>query len=303
MFGEPVKLLITGAEGQAGSEIARLADADPDFNVLALGRRKLDVTSEQSIQAQLDAFLPDYVINCAGFNRVDAAEHNPDLAFSINAEGPRLLALACGELSIPMLHLSTDYVFDGQYASGYTEDYETAPLGIYGLSKLQGEEAIRQVLPRHIILRTSWLFSESGDNYMLRLLDQARRQEVIHAYNDRRGCPTPASDLARVAIAILKQLSNGAEGWGTYHYCGAEVTTRYGFSETIIAAARQYEELAVIDLVPVSSDEYPSDAQRPASCVLKCKKILNTFGVRQRPWRSELQRLIRHYYESRVEVL
>ncbi|KAA0876419.1 dTDP-4-dehydrorhamnose reductase [Nitrincola tapanii] len=293
---DPIKILITGGDGQSGQAIARLAQSDPFFQVTALPRKQLDITQPHQIMAQLDRYLPDYVINAAGFNSADRAEREPEKALQINAEGVRNLALACGELSIPVIHLSTDYVFDGHYASGYSEEDPVAPLGVYGQTRLQGELYLQQLLPQHIILRCSWIFSERGDNFMLRLLNEAREQSVLQAVDDRRGCPTSAHDLARVVLAILKQLSCGAEPWGIFHYCGAEVTTRYGFSEALIAAARQYEDLKVAKIQPVGSADLPYEALRPATSVLKCKKILNVFGIRQRPWRSELQRLIREYY-------
>lgn len=296
MLSDPVKILITGADGQSGSAIAKLAEADAFFSVVALNRKLLDVTQPAKIVAALDKHLPDYVINCAGLNSADRAERDPQRALLLNADAARNLAVACGDLSIPLIQLSTDYVFDGHYASGYTEEDDTRPLGVFGESKLQGEEYVRQLLPQHIILRTSWLFSDRGDNFMLRLLAEARENRLMHAVDDRRGCPTSAFDLARVVLSIIKQLSCGAEAWGTYHYCGAEVTTRYGFSEAVIAAARQYEDLKVDSIQPVASKDYVTEAQRPATSVLKCGKILNAFGIRQRPWRIELQRLIREYY-------
>lgn len=299
LFAEPAKILITGADGQIGQPLAQLLAGDRDFEVVALSKRQLDITDARQVRECLAEHLPNYVINCAGFNRVDPAERDPQRAHAVNAEGPRLLAEQCGEMSIPLLHLSSDYVFDGRYASGYSETDEAAPLGVYGDSKWQGEEHIRRLAPRHIILRVSWIFSASGTNFLLRILEQARHEQIIHAVDDRRGCPTSADDVARVIWAILKQLANGAEAWGTYHYCGAEITTRYGFSEAILAAARQHEELTVTELVPVSSRDMPEAAERPASSVLKCKKLLNTFGIRQRPWRSELQRLIRELYRLR----
>ncbi|QEW07928.1 dTDP-4-dehydrorhamnose reductase [Nitrincola iocasae] len=296
MLSDPVKILITGADGQSGSAIVRLAEADAFFSVVALSRKLLDVTQPAKIVEALDKHLPDYVINCAGLNSADRAERDPQRAMLLNAEAARNLAVACGDLSIPLIQLSTDYVFDGHYASGYTEEDDTRPLGAYGESKLSGEEYVRQLLPQHIILRTSWLFSDRGDNFMLRLLSEAREHALMYAVDDRRGCPTSSFDLARVILAIIKQLSCGAEAWGTYHYCGAEVTTRYGFSEAVIAAARQYEDLKVDSIQPVASKDYVTEAQRPATSVLKCGKVLNAFGIRQRPWRLELQRLIRDYY-------
>lgn len=290
------KVLIIGAAGQVGHALTELLEQTPGLEPVALTRRQLDITDPKAIRAQLDKHLPDYVINCAAFNRVDAAERQQEQAFTINRDGAQNLARATAALSIPLLHLSSDYVFDGHYASGYSEDDEASPLGVYGSSKWQGEEAIRAAQPQHLILRVSWIFSARGENFLLRTLQQARHDAQIEAADDRRGCPTSAEDVARVLLAILRQLTCGISVWGTYHYCGAEITTRYGFSEALLAAARQYEELKAEQLVAVSSSNLNAAAQRPASSVLKCRKLLATFGIRQRPWRSELQRVVREVY-------
>jgi len=296
-YSRPVRILITGANGQVGRELVSQAGSDSFFEVIALGRRQLDITDGAAIAASLDERKPGYVINCAAFNRADAAERQRDHCFHLNAEAVRLLGQACAARNIPLLHLSTDYVFDGHYASGYGENDAVHPLGAYGESKWLGEELLRRTHPRHIILRVSWVFSGCGQNFLIRSLEQARRDTELAAVDDRRGCPTASTDVARVLVAILKQLSCGAEAWGTYHYCGAEVTTRYAFCEAIIATASQYEHLKVERLVPVSSKEFHTEAERPATSVLKCKKLLSTFGIRQRPWRSDLVAVVRRLYE------
>lgn len=290
------KVLILGAAGQVGHALTELLEQAPGIEAVAMNRRQLDITDPAAIHQQLEKHLPDYVINCAAFNRVDAAERQQEQAFAVNRDGAGHLAKAAAALSIPLLHLSSDYVFDGHYASGYSEDDEASPLGAYGRSKWQGEEAIRAAQAQHLILRVSWIFSARGENFLLRTLEQARHEQQIEAADDRRGCPTSAEDVARVLLAILRQLTCGIDVWGTYHYCGAEITTRYGFSEALLAAARQYEELKVEALQPVSSADLQCLAQRPASSVLKCRKLLATFGIRQRPWRSELQRVVREVY-------
>ena len=290
------KVLILGAAGQVGHALTELLEQAPGIEAVAMNRRQLDITDPAAIHQQLEKHLPDYVINCAAFNRVDAAERQQEQAFAVNRDGAGHLAKATAALSIPLLHLSSDYVFDGHYASGYSEDDEASPLGAYGRSKWQGEEAIRAAQAQHLILRVSWIFSARGENFLLRTLEQARHEQQIEAAADRRGCPTSAEDVARVLLAILRQLTCGIDVWGTYHYCGAEITTRYGFSEALLAAARQYEELKVEALQPVSSADLQCLAQRPASSVLKCRKLLATFGIRQRPWRSELQRVVREVY-------
>ncbi len=300
-YSKPVKILVTGATGQVGSAVVRSASEDPFFDVVGLGPKQLDITSPEQVRASLDQHLPDYVINCAGFNGVDAAQHEHKRCLAVNADAVEILAAACGDLAIPVVHISSDFVFDGHYDSGYREDDEVAPVGIYGESKWKGEEVLRRILPQHIILRVSWIFSEDGNNFVTRTLERARTQLEIRAVNDRVGCPTAASDVARVVRAILKQVHNGAEAWGTYHYSGAEVTTRYSFCKEIITQAMGYEELAMEKLTAVSTSQYPKEVQRPNSSVLECKKLLNTFGIRQRPWRTDLTEVVRFHYKMRKQ--
>ena len=298
MFGEPVKVLVTGGEGQIARALS--AQDEPYFEVVSLSRAELDVTDPDSIRQQLDQHMPAFVINCADYNRIDEAIHSPQKAQAVNTAGVENIALACGDLSIPVVHISTDFVFDGHYASGYVEDDEVAPLSVYGESKWQGEEALRRLLPQHLILRVSWVFGAEGDNYLQRALKQARQQTEISAVDDRRGCPTSAGDVARVLFAAMKQLDNGSDCWGTYHYCGAEITSRYSFCEAIVAAASQYEDLAVKEIKAIAGKDLRTEAQRPVSSVLTCKKLLHSFGIRQRPWRSELTAVIKEIYADRV---
>ncbi|MGB0468110.1 MAG: dTDP-4-dehydrorhamnose reductase [Pontibacterium sp.] len=300
-FSQPVKILVIGASGQVGTAVVQSAEVDAFFEVTGLDPKQLDITSPEKIREQLDHYLPDYVINCAGFNAVDAAQHESDRCYAVNTKGVDNLASACGDLSIPVVHISSDFVFDGHYDSGYREDDEVAPLGFYGDSKWQGEEALRRALPQHIILRVSWIFSELGDNYVTRTLEHARSQLEIRAVNDRLGCPTAAEDVARVVLAVLKQVHNGADAWGTYHYSGAEVTSRYSFCKEIITLAMGYEELSVERLTAVKARQYITEVQRPNSSILECKKLLNTFGIRQRPWRTDLTEVVRHYYHLRKQ--
>lgn len=301
MFGQPIKILVTGAEGQVGQALQELVAEQSSFELISLAQAQLDITDARAVQEKLGEYLPDYLINTAGFNDVDKAELEPERCFRVNRDGVENLAQACGEFGVPMLHLSSDYVFDGHYASGYTEQDEGAPLGVYGASKWEAEEILRQLLPRHLILRTSWLFSECCTNYVRSTLARGLSEQPLLAVDDRRGCPTSALDLARVLLAVIQQLHNGADAWGTYHYSGAEISTLFAFSEAIIEEARQYDERYLpVTLKAVASADFPTEAQRPSSSILVCRKLLHTFGIRQRPWRTELSQAVRRIYQTSV---
>lgn len=301
MFGQPIKILVTGADGQVGQALQELVREQNGFELIPLPQSQLDITDAAAVQAKLGEFLPDYLINTAGFNDVDRAETQAEKCFAVNREGVRNLADACAEFNVPILHLSSDYVFDGHYASGYTEQDEGAPTGVYGASKWEAEELLRQLLPRHIILRTSWLFSECCTNYVLSTLARALDESPLLAVDDRRGSPTSALDIARVLLAVIQQLHNGADAWGTYHYSGAEITSLFGFSEAIVEEARKHDErFGQVALKSVASADFPTVAQRPSSSILVCRKLLHTFGIRQRPWRTELSESIRRVFNTAV---
>ncbi|MGB0733822.1 MAG: dTDP-4-dehydrorhamnose reductase [Pontibacterium sp.] len=300
-YEKPATILITGATGQVGEAVYEMAEGDRFFNPIGLSVKQLDITSLEQVRARLDEYLPDYVINCAAFNRVDAAQHEKDRCFDVNTKGVENLAQVCGDLSIPMIHLSSDFVFDGHYESAYLETDDVTPLGVYGQSKWQGEEALRRRLPQHIVLRVSWIFSRKGDNFVTRTLDRARTRLELRAVSDRHGCPTAASDVARVILAMLKQIHCGAEVWGTYHYSGAEPTTRYSFCKEIITQAMSFEQLVTEKLSAVTAEQYKKEVQRPSSSILDCRKILNTFGIRQRPWRTDLSHEVREHYQARKQ--
>ena len=199
---------------------------------------------------------------------------------------------------IPIIHLSTDHVFDGHYASGYSEDDQTIPLGNFGKTKWEGEEMLRKHLPQHFILRVSWLFSQWGENFLTRSLAQARTEKVMYAADDRVGCPPSAADIARVIFAVIRQLNDAADAWGTYHYCGGEVSTRFKFLEAIYDRAKQQEQLLTQSLISVPRTELYANAERPASSVLNCKKLLRNFGIHQRPWRTELSKVMDSIYSD-----
>lgn len=285
------KILVTGAQGQLGYELVAYAQED-GFDVTAFPREGLDICDPAAVAEALDHYCPAFVVNAAA---VIPLEDVDDALLAVNDRGAAVLALACAERNIALIHLSCAEVFDGRREGGYREEDPVAPLSAYARSKWRGEEAVRETLERHIILRTGWLFSARGQSFVRRLVEQGRENTVVPVSDGMQGCPTAADDLGRVVVAMIKQLHVGADAWGTYHYVAGDSISWFGFAEAIIAAARQYEDLQLEILEPVPQSQMARRA-RPVNSVLDCGRILNTFGVHQRPWRAGLMKMIRTLY-------
>ena len=286
-----VKLLVTGASSQVGSALCARA-VNAGMTVVGFDDTLLNSMQLESIQAAISSSKPDYVVNTASYSVVDSAQENPQKTHVANHDAALFLAQACDELGLPLLHLSSDYVFDGLQRIPYKEDAHTAPVNRYGEAKLAAEKVIEQHCAKHIILRVGWIFSAYGNNFVLRTLRQLQEHHHVQAVSDQQGCPTYANDVARVLIAIIQQLGCNISVWGTYHYSGAEVTSWKGFAEAIFAAAKKHGVTQAKTIEAVTSLEWPANAPRPAYSVLDCSKILSTFGIRQRPWRSGLVKVI-----------
>ncbi|MCP4981599.1 MAG: dTDP-4-dehydrorhamnose reductase [Gammaproteobacteria bacterium] len=276
-------ILICGAGGQVGHE---LSIADSQHNLVPLSREQLDMTEPMQIEAAFAAHQPDIVINAAAYTQVDRAEHEHELAFAINRDGVANLAHACKEVEIPLLHLSTDYVFDGSKPSAYVETDATAPLGIYGESKMTGEALLRASLRQHVILRTSWVFSSTGHNFVKTMLGLGNQHDELSIVDDQQGCPTSARSIANVLLLIADRYLSGKNiEWGTYHYCNQPATTWFGFAQEIFAQASGYQDMLIR---PITTSEYPTPAARPANSILDCEKIATVFAIRQASWVEEL---------------
>ena len=286
-----IKLLVTGASSQVGSALCARA-VNAGMTVVGFDDTLLNSMQLESIQAAISSSKPDYVVNTASYSVVDSAQENPQKTHVANHDAALFLAQACDELGLPLLHLSSDYVFDGLQRIPYKEDAHTAPVNRFGEAKLAAEKVIEQHCAKHIILRVGWIFSAYGNNFVLRTLRQLQEHHHVQAVSDQQGCPTYANDVARVLIAIIQQLGCNISVWGTYHYSGAEVTSWKGFAEAILAAAKKHGVTQAKTIDAVTSLEWPANAPRPAYSVLDCSKILSTFGVRQRPWRSGLVKVI-----------
>lgn len=288
-----MRLAIIGAKGQVGWELTRRASR-LGHDVLAWDVAELDITDAAAVDRELAASGANAVINAAAYTAVDQAEQEPELAFAVNRDGPAHLAAACARSNLPLLHISTDYVFDGRKAGPYSEDDPVAPLGVYGRSKQEGDEAVRQRLPRHLILRVSWVFGVHGQNFVKTMLRLAREREELRVVADQRGCPTYAGDIAAVLLELAGRMAEiDARGaWGTYHYCGAPATTWHGFASAIVEQARAREPLEVRAVTPIATADYPTPAARPANSVLDSTRLTKRFGIRPRPWREGLAALL-----------
>ncbi|RJL51955.1 dTDP-4-dehydrorhamnose reductase [Pectobacterium carotovorum] len=263
-----MRILLTGANGQLGR---CFQDRLPtEWEILATDTAELDITDLARVKEVVKDFQPDAIVNAAAYTAVDKAESEPELAEKINATGPENLAIVASKQGIRLVHVSTDYVFDGNATEPYHEDSATNPLSVYGKTKLAGEQAVTQAAPEAIIVRTAWVFSEYGNNFVKTMLRLAKERDTLGIVADQRGCPTYAGDLAQ---AIISLLDKNVEG-GIYHYCGDEEVSWYEFAQAIFEMAKQQ---GVIDKVPlvtaITTEQYPTPAHRPQYSSLSCEKI------------------------------
>ena len=286
-----MKILVFGAGGQIGREVCRAA-WPPRYAVLPLDRRVIDITKIAAVGALLARETPDLAINLAAYTAVDRAESEADAAWAINCAGAAHIAAACDESATPLIHLSTDYVFDGRKTGPYQEGDAVNPLGVYGSSKEAGERAVRAALTQHVILRTAWVFGAYGTNFVKTMLRLAAERPLLRVVADQRGCPTAAADIAAALMVIAERIEKGAAKWGTYHFADVDAVSWHGFAKAIFDLAAP--QLSVRPQVePITTDQYPTPARRPMNSVLDCRKIEEAFGIRTLPWRVGLASVIR----------
>jgi dTDP-4-dehydrorhamnose reductase len=302
-----MKLLVTGRGGQVGHALDRIV-WPAGWQVAAFDRAGLDITERAAVFVAIGRERPDLVVNAAAYTAVDRAESEAAAAWAGNAEGPANLAAACREAGIPLIHISTDYVFDGSKTGAYREDDPVNPLGVYGRSKEAGERAVRAALARHVILRTAWVYSAHGHNFartMLRLAAGPQptgasggERPVLRVVADQQGAPTGAGDIAAAIASIARQLAAGNAAWGTYHFTGGGMTTWHGFAEAIFAEAAPWRGTPPI-VEPITTEDYPTPARRPKNSALDCARIGVAFDIAPRPWRTALAEVIREIYANR----
>lgn len=284
-------ILITGGRGQLASALARLARVP----VHLVGRPDFDFDRPETIAACFRAANPSLVVNAAAYTAVDAAEKDQDAAFRANRDGPAALARLCRDAGIPLIHVSTDYVFDGTKPSPYLETDPTGPQGVYGASKLAGEQAVLASGAQAIILRTAWVYAAEGKNFLLTMLNLGKTRDRLTVVADQHGCPTAAADLADAILAIAERI--GRDGWeerfgGVFHASGTGETTWHGFAAAIFdEAARLGAKVPVVEPIPTSA--YPTPAKRPANSRLDCDRLAAVFGLRLPPWHDSVVRTVR----------
>ena len=288
-----VKILVTGSNGQVGHEIGLLGQHS-SHETFSYDRQRLDITDPGAVNTVFQDIRPELVINPAAYTAVDRAESEPELAYSINRDGAANLANACLELGIPLLHVSTDYVFDGSKQSAYDESDPVSPLGVYGQSKWEGEEAVRSTLKKYIILRTSWVFGGHGHNFVKTMLRLARERDQLKVVDDQYGGPTSAAGIATALMGVADQISdNGDIPWGTYHFSGLPFTNWHGFAQQIITLANSAGIIEhAVDVLPIPGSEYPTPAKRPANSRLSSEKFQKAFNIHPDDWSSGLRDVI-----------
>jgi dTDP-4-dehydrorhamnose reductase len=272
-----------------------LIDAATAEGVEAAGVRRadVDITDAEAVRRAIEFNAPAVVINAAAYTAVDRAEDEPDLAFAVNSDGPANIAAACAGAGVPLVHISTDYVFDGTKHGPYAEADAPNPAGVYGASKLAGENRVRAALPgRHIILRTAWVFSSRGHNFVRTIWRLSRERPTLRIVADQVGSPTPADDLADALLVTARVLAANDGAAGVYHWAGGPAVSWHGLAEAVVAEARVYSTVATHTIEAISTDQYPVAASRPANAVLDTALAERTFALQQPDWRAGVRRAV-----------
>lgn len=293
-----MKVLVLGTPGQLGHELMR-GTWPAGVSVSGVGYPDFDMGQETDVRRVVAEHAPDVVVNATAYTAVDKAEKEPDAAFAVNRDGPLFLARDCDERGIPLIHVSTDYVFDGAKTGRYVEDDPVCPLNVYGASKAAGEQAIRDSLARHVILRTSWVYAAHGANFVKTMLRLGAERDELSVVADQRGAPTAAIDLAAAVIAVVAHIAGhaGDAPWGTYHVTAGGETTWYGFADRIFQRLERHTGRRP-RLKAIAAADYPSPTRRPANSCLECTKARAAFGIALPLWEDSLDRVLNELLAS-----
>ncbi len=281
-----INILVTGSNGQLGNEIKKLTDEFPDFNFTFTDIAELDLTDELAVKNWFDINKPDVCLNCAAYTAVDKAEEDRDLAMLVNKTAVAILAKNCARLNTLLIHVSTDYVFDGKNFKPYIEEDNTAPISYYGLTKLQGEIAVEEYANRYLIIRTSWLYSIYGNNFVKTMIRLGKERDELGVVFDQIGTPTFAGDLAHAMLVASEQLYN-KEVKELYHYSNEGVISWYDFAVAIMEEANLNCKVKAIE-----SKDFPTKTNRPFYSVLNKSKIKNHLNIEVPYWRLSLKKMI-----------
>ena len=284
-----MKVLITGSDGQLGQCLIQAFASYKNIELITCNRQQLDITDKQLVLAKVVESNPDVIINTAAYTAVDKAESEQALAFEINANGAQYLAQAAEAIKAPLIHISTDYVFDGENTEAYVETDLTNSQSVYGETKLAGEQAVQTFSSKHIILRTAWVFSEFGNNFAKTMLKLSHLNE-LKIVDDQFGGPTNANDIAKAIVCITMNINNTAnEPWGIYHFSGEPYCSWFEFAQRIFNQAMHESVIERIpNLVPIPTTSYPTPAKRPLNSKLNNSKIQQQFGIKPSDWQSSL---------------
>ncbi len=288
-----MRILVTGREGQVVQSLLEKADQRPDLEMIALGRPELDLKKPDTVRSAIEAIKPDLVVSAAAYTAVDLAEDEQELAFAVNATGAQAVAEAAKICGVPVIHLSTDYVFAGDADEPYVETDSTGPRSVYGSSKLEGERLVALANPRHIILRTAWVYSPFGKNFVKTMLKLAETRDALSVVSDQWGNPTSALDIADAVIQVADHLAATPDfsAYGVYHLVGTGDTNWSGFARAIFGESAKLGG-PTATVTDIATADYPTKAARPANSRLLTAKLQQVFDWSAPHWQSSLRDVV-----------
>jgi len=296
-----MKILLTGAGGQLASDLSA-ALKGAGMSVAGYDSKSLDVSDGKRVMEEVSVFKPGIIINCGAYTKVDLAEKERGQAFAVNKDGPAHLAEAAKKVNAVLVHISTDFVFDGLKSTPYAEADKTNPLSVYGESKLAGETEIMERMEKYIIVRTSWLYGKSGHNFVKTILKYAAERDFLNVVFDQAGTPTWTVDLSEALLKIVESVQQGSKEYGTYNFSNEGVASWYDFADAIVEEARTLgKDMQCRSVRPILTSEYPTLAKRPAYSVLDKSKVKNTFNVTIPHWRASLKKMLRQIGPGKKE--